>query len=93
MKRPRVDDFMKAVGEKFEVVIFTASLAKYADPVIDLLDKHRVCRHRLFREACTFHKVKEECKEKGRRRERGIRAIFFLTKTQKNIFFLLRAIT
>ena len=56
LKRPRVDDFMKAVGEKFEVVIFTASLSKYADPVIDLLDKHRVCRHRLFREACTSHK-------------------------------------
>ena len=56
LKRPRVDDFMKAVGEKFEVVIFTASLSKYADPVIDLLDKHRVCKHRLFREACTSHK-------------------------------------
>jgi hypothetical protein len=28
LKRPRVDDFMKAVGEKFEVVIFTASLSK-----------------------------------------------------------------
>lgn len=53
LKRPRVDDFMKAVGEKFEVVIFTASLSKYADPVIDLLDKHRVCKHRLFREHCT----------------------------------------
>jgi RNA polymerase II subunit A small phosphatase-like protein len=38
------------------VVIFTASLSKYADPVIDLLDKHRVCKHRLFREACTSHK-------------------------------------
>jgi TFIIF-interacting CTD phosphatase-like protein len=37
-------------------VIFTASLSKYADPVIDLLDKHRVCKHRLFREACTSHK-------------------------------------
>ena len=56
LKRPRVDDFMKAVGEKFEVVIFTASLSKYADPVIDLLDKHRVCKHRLFREHCTSHK-------------------------------------
>ena len=72
LKRPRVDDFMKAVGklgkkkkgkilipnegDNVEVVIFTASLAKYADPVIDLLDKHRVCKHRLFREACTSHK-------------------------------------
>lgn len=56
LKRPFVDEFMKRVGEWFEVVVFTASLAKYADPVLDLLDKHHVVRHRLFREACTNHK-------------------------------------
>ena len=56
LKRPGVDDFLKRVGEMFEVVVFTASLAKYADPVIDLLDKHGVVRHRLFREACSNHK-------------------------------------
>jgi carboxy-terminal domain RNA polymerase II polypeptide A small phosphatase len=56
VKRPFVDEFMKKVGEWFEVVVFTASLAKYADPVLDLLDKHKVVRHRLFREACSNHK-------------------------------------
>jgi RNA polymerase II subunit A small phosphatase-like protein len=56
VKRPGVDKFMKRVGEIFEVVVFTASLAKYADPVLDLLDKHRVTRTRLFREACVQHK-------------------------------------
>lgn len=40
------------VGSKFEVVVFTASLAKYADPLMDLLDKNRVVRWRLFRESC-----------------------------------------
>jgi RNA polymerase II subunit A small phosphatase-like protein len=40
------------VGTRFEVVVFTASLAKYADPLIDLLDVGRVVRWRLFREAC-----------------------------------------
>jgi len=40
------------VGARFEVVVFTASLAKYADPLIDLLDVGRVVRWRLFREAC-----------------------------------------
>jgi len=56
LKRPGVDKFMKRVGELYEVVVFTASLAKYADPVLDLLDKHRVTRARLFREACVNHK-------------------------------------
>ncbi|XP_048343453.1 carboxy-terminal domain RNA polymerase II polypeptide A small phosphatase 2 [Sphaerodactylus townsendi] len=39
----------------FECVLFTASLAKYADPVTDLLDKCGVFRTRLFRESCVFH--------------------------------------
>jgi hypothetical protein len=30
------------VGARFEVVVFTASLAKYADPLINLLDVGRV---------------------------------------------------
>jgi RNA polymerase II subunit A small phosphatase-like protein len=54
-KRPHVDEFMKACGELFEVVVFTASLAKYADPLLDLLDIHKVIDHRLFRESCTPH--------------------------------------
>lgn len=56
LKRPGVDEFMRRVGEMYEVVVFTASLAKYADPVLDLLDKHKVIRFRLFREACCNHK-------------------------------------
>jgi len=56
LKRPHVDHFMKTVGEVYEVVVFTASLAKYADPVMDLLDKHKVVKWRLFREHCTHHK-------------------------------------
>jgi len=54
-KRPGVDEFLKAVGEKFEVVIFTASLAKYADPLLDILDQSKVVSKRLFREACVQH--------------------------------------
>ena len=55
IKRPGVDDFMKRVGEHFEIVVFTASLAKYADPVLDILDIHHVVHHRLFRESCFNH--------------------------------------
>lgn len=56
LKRPHVDEFLKRMGELFECVLFTASLAKYADPVSDLLDKWGAFRSRLFREACVFHK-------------------------------------
>jgi len=56
LKRPGVDNFMKKMGDFYEVVVFTASLAKYADPVLDLLDKQKVVKARLFREACVHHK-------------------------------------
>jgi len=56
LKRPGVDQFLQRLGPLFEIVIFTASLAKYADPVLDLLDSTKVVHHRLFREACTNYK-------------------------------------
>lgn len=56
LKRPYVDEFLCKVGELFECVLFTASLAKYADPVADLLDKWDVFHCRLFRESCVFHR-------------------------------------
>ncbi|GLC38188.1 hypothetical protein PLESTB_001089900 [Pleodorina starrii] len=52
LKRPWCDHFMENVCARFEVVVFTASLAKYADPLLDLLDKQRLVRWRLFRESC-----------------------------------------
>jgi len=52
LKRPLMDEFLAAVGESFEVVVFTASLSKYADPLLDLLDPYNVIRWRLFRESC-----------------------------------------
>lgn len=56
LKRPHVDEFLQRIGGIYECVLFTASLAKYADPVADLLDKQGIFRARLFREACVFHK-------------------------------------
>lgn len=56
LKRPHVDVFLQKVGELYECVLFTASLAKYADPVADILDKWGVFRSRLFRESCVFHR-------------------------------------
>jgi len=56
LKRPGVDHFLKTMADYFELVVFTASLSKYADPVLDLLDKDKVVGARLFREACSNHK-------------------------------------
>ncbi|KAF8224957.1 NIF-domain-containing protein [Tricholoma matsutake] len=56
IKRPGVDNFLKKMGELYEIVVFTASLSKYADPVLDKLDTHQVVSHRLFRESCYNHK-------------------------------------
>jgi carboxy-terminal domain RNA polymerase II polypeptide A small phosphatase len=55
IKRPGVDAFMKRVGELYEVVVFTASVSKYGDPLLDQLDIHKVVHHRLFRESCYNH--------------------------------------
>jgi len=56
LKRPHVDEYLQAMGQLYECVLFTASLAKYADPVSDLLDKWGCFRSRLFRESCVFHR-------------------------------------
>jgi RNA polymerase II subunit A small phosphatase-like protein len=39
----------------YELVIFTASLSKYADPLVNILDPKRLCSYRLFREHCTYY--------------------------------------
>jgi len=54
-KRPGVDIFLEKAAEKFELVIFTASLSKYADPLLDVLDPKGLCIYRLFRESCVSH--------------------------------------
>jgi len=51
-KRPHIDRFLRAVSRWFEVVVFTASLQHYADPVIDLIDPERLVCRRFFRQAC-----------------------------------------
>lgn len=52
IKRPGVDEFLRRVGELYEVVVFTASVSRYGDPLLDKLDINKAIHHRLFREAC-----------------------------------------
>jgi RNA polymerase II subunit A small phosphatase-like protein len=49
-----VDNFLKVMAQFYELVIFTASLSKYADPLMDQMDTNRFCTMRLYREHCTY---------------------------------------
>ena len=54
LKRPGVDDFLKRLHKHYELIIYTASLSKYADPLLDWLDPKNYWAYRLFREHCTY---------------------------------------
>lgn len=58
LKRPFVDEFIAECAKMYELVVFTASLPNYANPVIDRLDKNGLIKHRLFRGDCVFYEEK-----------------------------------
>ena len=54
-KRPHCDDFLRKVCKWYKLVIFTASVQEYADPVIDWLEQERkFFSGRYYRQHCTF---------------------------------------
>ena len=53
LKRPYVDEFLDKMSTLFELVIFTASISDYANPLLNKLDPNRRISYRLFREHCT----------------------------------------
>lgn len=53
-KRPYLDVFLRTTAQWYDIAIFTASVAKYADPLISTLDTHRVVQRRLYRQDCSF---------------------------------------
>ena len=54
MVRPGVKEFLEKMSKLYEIVIFTASVSKYADPLLNIIDKKGYCPHRLFREHCSL---------------------------------------
>ncbi len=54
-KRPHCDDFLRKVCKWYNLVVFTASVQEYADPVIDWLEQERkYFSGRFYRQHCTF---------------------------------------
>ena len=52
--RPHVEEFLEKMSKKYELVIFTASISKYANPLLNIVDKMGYVPFRLFREHCTL---------------------------------------
>ena len=56
-KRPYSDKFLEAVAPIFEIVMFTASLSRYAEPLFKMLDpENKIIDACLYREHCTQYK-------------------------------------
>lgn len=54
-KRPYCDEFLRRVCKWYNLVVFTASVQEYADPVIDWLETERkFFSARYYRQHCTF---------------------------------------
>ena len=53
--RPGTKEFLESLAPFYEMIIYTASLSKYADPLMDMLNPKGLCTGRLFREHCTFY--------------------------------------
>lgn len=54
-KRPHCDEFLRKVCKWYKLVVFTASVQEYADPVIDWLEQERkFFVGRYYRQHCTF---------------------------------------
>ncbi|KAJ3089067.1 CTD (Carboxy-terminal domain, RNA polymerase II, polypeptide A) small [Physocladia obscura] len=57
LKRPHVQEFLEKMAAHFELVVFTASVSNYADPVLDLLDPKGFVQYRLYREHCVQYNL------------------------------------
>ena len=52
--RPYVEQFLEKMSKRYELVIFTASISRYANPLLNVIDKMGYVPFRLFREHCTL---------------------------------------
>lgn len=50
--RPYAIKFIFEVSQYYEIVIFTASIQEYADPILNDIDPQKCISHRLYRQHC-----------------------------------------
>lgn len=55
LKRPFCEEFIQRMSHSYEIVMFTASLSKYAEPLYAKLDHNLITATLLYREHCTFY--------------------------------------
>ena len=54
MVRPHVEEFLEKMSKRFELVIFTASISNYVNPLLNVIDKMEYITYRLFKVHCTL---------------------------------------
>ena len=54
LKRPFLQEFLNEMNKIYNIMIFTASVKEYANPLLDILDKENVIKKRFYREHCVF---------------------------------------
>ena len=52
--RPYVDIFLEKMSKKFEIIIFSAGISEYVNPIINILNKNNYIEYKLFREHCSI---------------------------------------
>ena len=57
-KRPFLNKFLKEMNKIFNIHVFTASIEKYAKPLLERLDKHNYIIKKYFRESCVYSEGK-----------------------------------
>ena len=55
LKRPFLEKFLEEMSLIYDIIIFTASLGEYAEPLLDILDKKNVVKYRLNRNHCRHY--------------------------------------
>ena len=53
-KRPGADEFIKDLAQYYELVVYTAQLPTYADPIMERLDPQRLVQYRLYRDSTRY---------------------------------------
>jgi RNA polymerase II subunit A small phosphatase-like protein len=53
--RPGLQKLLESAHKNYEIIVYTASLSKYADPLLNLIDNCGLVDARLFREHCVLH--------------------------------------